>query len=62
MTRIIDCTMTVSNKIWRPGWKVDISTNRRPVERWKGTYPTKSMAEGMVKKKVKAVGYDCPNE
>jgi arylformamidase len=29
---------------------------------WKGPYPTKSMAEWMVKKKVKAVGYDCPNE
>jgi arylformamidase len=28
----------------------------------KGPYPTKSMAEWMVKKKVKAVGYDCPNE
>jgi arylformamidase len=28
----------------------------------KGPYPTKSMAEWMVRKKVKAVGYDCPNE
>jgi arylformamidase len=28
----------------------------------KGPYPTRSMAEWMVKKKVKAVGYDCPNE
>jgi arylformamidase len=28
----------------------------------KGPYPTKSMAEWMVQKKVKAVGYDCPNE
>lgn len=29
---------------------------------WKGPYPTRSMAEWMVKKKVKAVGYDGPNE
>jgi len=28
----------------------------------KGPYPTRSMAEWMVKKKVKAVGFDCPNE
>lgn len=28
----------------------------------RGPYPTKSMAEWMVRKKVKAVGYDCPNE
>jgi len=28
----------------------------------KGPYPTRSMAEWMVKKKVKAVGYDCPND
>lgn len=29
---------------------------------WRGPYPTRSMAEWMVKKKVRAVGYDCPNE
>jgi arylformamidase len=29
---------------------------------WKGPYPTRSMAEWMVKKKVKAVGFDGPNE
>ena len=29
---------------------------------WKGPYPTVSMAEWMVSKKVKAVGYDCPND
>jgi kynurenine formamidase len=29
---------------------------------WNGPYPTRSMAEWMVKKRVKAVGYDCPNE
>jgi arylformamidase len=29
---------------------------------WLGPYPTRSMAEWMVKKRVKAVGYDCPNE
>ena len=29
---------------------------------WKGPYPTRSMAEWMVKKRVKAVGYDGPNE
>ena len=29
---------------------------------YKGPYPTRAMAEWMVKKKVKAVGYDCPNE
>jgi arylformamidase len=29
---------------------------------WKGPYPTKSMAEWMVGKKVKAVGFDGPNE
>jgi kynurenine formamidase len=29
---------------------------------WKGPYPSRSMAEWMVKKKVKAVGYDGPNE
>lgn len=29
---------------------------------FKGPYPTRSMAEWMVKKRVKAVGYDCPNE
>lgn len=29
---------------------------------WKGPYPTPSMAEWMVRKKVKAVGYDGPNE
>lgn len=28
----------------------------------KGPYPTRSMAEWMVIKKVKAVGFDCPNE
>lgn len=28
----------------------------------KGPYPTRSMAEWMVKKRVKAVGYDCPND
>lgn len=28
----------------------------------RGPYPTRSMAEWMVRKKVKAVGYDCPNE
>ncbi len=28
----------------------------------KGPYPTRSLAEWMVKKKVKAVGFDCPNE
>jgi arylformamidase len=28
----------------------------------RGPYPTKSMAEWMAKKKVKAVGFDCPNE
>jgi kynurenine formamidase len=29
---------------------------------WKGPYPTRSMAEWMVDKKVKAVGYDGPND
>jgi arylformamidase len=29
---------------------------------WKGPYPTRSMAEWMVMKKVKAVGFDGPNE
>jgi arylformamidase len=29
---------------------------------WKGPFPAPSMAEWMVKKKVKAVGYDCPND
>jgi arylformamidase len=29
---------------------------------WKGPYPTRSMAEWMVERRVKAVGYDCPNE
>jgi arylformamidase len=29
---------------------------------WKGPYPTASMAEWMVKTRVKAVGYDGPNE
>jgi arylformamidase len=29
---------------------------------YRGPYPTRSMADWMVKKKVKAVGYDCPNE
>lgn len=29
---------------------------------YKGPYPTRSMAEWMVRKRVKAVGYDCPNE
>lgn len=30
---------------------------------WKrGPYPTRSMAEWMVHKRVRAVGYDCPNE
>lgn len=170
MARIIDCSMIVSNKLWRSGWRVDISTRKEdPVEvegimvtpqsstihlsvhcathvdstlhrfehgptidevpietffgeaavvdltdkaelepitaedfgkrgkhvkegdivllktgwternaggntermeglpaNWdywrKGPYPTRSMAEWMVKKKVKAVGYDCPNE
>jgi kynurenine formamidase len=28
----------------------------------RGPYPTRSMAEWMVQKRVKAVGYDCPNE
>ncbi len=169
MTRIIDCSMIVSNKMWRSIWKVDISTHKGEVETvegdrmqgcssvlhlsahcgshidsplhmipggptideipidrcfgeaavvdltdkgelapitaedmedrgkhvkagdivllktgwteknaggntenveglpkntdyWKGPYPTKSMAEWMVKKRVKAVGYDCPND
>jgi len=169
MPRIIDCTMIISDKMWRPAWKVDVSTKRGasrevegiktqlqvstlhlsahcgshvdsplhfieggstiaelPIERflgeaavvdltdkgeldpitaedlekrgkhvkegdivllktgwternaagetvrmegipknvdyYKGPYPTPSMAEWMVKKKVKAVGYDCPNE
>ena len=170
MARIIDCSMFVSNEIWRPAWKVDISTKQgktieiegvkvRPqhsnmhmsvhcvthidsplhvieggpvigevpidscfgeaavvdltdkgelepitaedmekrgghvregdivllktgwteknaggntekmeglpadINYWKkGPYPTRSMAEWMVKKKVKAVGFDCPNE
>ncbi len=35
----------------------------KDVNYWnKGPYPTRSMAEWMVKKKVKAVGFDCPNE
>ena len=29
---------------------------------WKGPYPTRSMAEWMVHKKVKAVGFDGPND
>ncbi len=170
MARVIDCSMIVSNKTWRGGWKVDISTEKKqtveiegvkvkhqssiihmgahagthidsplhvieggptmdeiPIDRcfgeaavvdltdkgelepitaedmekrgkhvkegdivllktgwmdknaggntermeglpanmdyWKkGPYPVKSMAEWMVKKRVRAVGYDCPNE
>lgn len=170
MTRIIDCSMIVSNRVWRGDWKVDISTKQEglveieglkvrpqsstihmsahclthidsplhfieggptideiPIDRcfgeaavidlidkgelepitaedmkkrgkhvrkddivllktgwternaggntermeglpanldyWKrGPYPTRSMAEWMVQKRVRAVGYDCPNE
>jgi kynurenine formamidase len=33
MARIIDCSMIVSNKLWRSGWRVDISTRKEdPVE------------------------------
>ncbi|MFX0197028.1 MAG: cyclase family protein [Candidatus Hodarchaeota archaeon] len=31
MTRVIDCSMVISNRVWRGGWKVNISTQREDV-------------------------------
>ena len=36
MTRIIDCSMIVSNQIWRSVWKVDISTRKGEVKTVEG--------------------------
>ena len=30
MPRVIDCTMIVSDRMWRPAWKVDVSTKKGP--------------------------------